>query len=126
MLKIQKHREIKLENLLPTLERVIANPKARDRTGTTILEKITTVEIEIIIIQRADLLREIIILLAIVHQGPRLLRIEAIVQEDPEVALLEGQVLLEEDRDEEEEAEDNQHLSILRKARPKPIVPKLL
>jgi hypothetical protein len=125
MLKIQKHREIKLENLLPTLERVIANPKARDRTGTTILEKITTVEIEIIIIQRADLLREIIILLAIVHQGPRLLRIEAIVQEDPEVALLEGQVLLEEDRD-EEEAEDNQHLSILRKARPKPIVPKLL
>ncbi len=90
---IRKQREIKLENPLPTLERVIANLKARGRTDMIKVEKIIIADPEAIIIQTTDLLHEIIVPQAIVLREAHHLQIEAIAQEDQEVAPREGEVV---------------------------------
>ena len=116
MPKIQKHREIKLENLRRLPEGDLIN---RVIVGTTI-----TVELETIIIQTVDLLRETIILQVIALRELHHLQIEAIAREGREVVLRGDRVHLEEEELDEEEV-DNRQLSLLRKANRKPTAVKL-
>ena len=115
MLKIQKHREIKHENLLRL-------PKG-DLINLAIVDTTATVELETIIIQIKDLLRETIILQVIVLQELHHRQIEAIAQEGREVVLREDRVHPE-GEELDEEAADNRQLSLLRKATRKPIAVK--
>jgi len=116
MLKIQKHREIKHENLLRL--------PGRDLINLVIVEITAIVDLETIIIQTTDPLREIITLQVIVLQELRHLQIEAIAQEGREVVLREDRVQLE-GEELEEEAADSRQLSLLRKANRKPMAVKL-
>jgi hypothetical protein len=116
MLKIQKHREIKHENL-PRLPE-------EDLINLVIADTIATVELETIIIQIKDLLRETIILQVIVLRELHHRQIEAIAQEDREV-VLQGELVHLEGEELDEEEEDNRQLSLLRKATLKPIEVKL-
>jgi len=116
MLKIQKHREIKHENLLRL-------PKG-DLINLAIVDTTATVELETIIIQIKDLLRETIILQVIVLQELHHRQIEAIAQEGREV-VLQGELVHLEGEELDEEEEDNRQLSLLRKATLKPIGVKL-
>ena len=116
MLKTQKHREIKHENLLRLPE--------EDLINRVIVDTIATVELEIIIIQIKDLLRETIILQVIVLREVHHRQIEAIAQEGREV-VLQGDLVHLEGEELDEEEEDNRQLSLLRKATRKPIAIKL-
>ncbi len=117
MLKTQKHREIKHENLLRLPE--------EDLINRVIVDTIATVELETIIIQIKDLLRETIILQVIVLREVHHRQIEAIAQEGREVVLQGDLVHLEGEELDEEEEEDNRQLSLLRKATRKPTAVKL-
>lgn len=116
MLKTQKHREIKHENLLRLPE--------EDLINRVIVDTIATVELETIIIQIKDLLRETIILQVIVLREVHHRQIEAIAQEGREV-VLQGDLVHLEGEELDEEEEDNRQLSLLRKATRKPTAVKL-
>ena len=116
MLKIQKHREIKLENLrrLP----------GRDLINRVIVDTTATAELETIIILTIDLLRETIIRQVIALRELHHLQTEAIAREGREVVLRGELVHLEEEELDEVE-EDNRQLLLLRKVTRKPIAVKL-
>ena len=117
MPKIQKHREIKLENLRRLPE--------RDLINLVIVDTTVIAELETIITQTADLLREVIILQVIIAlRELHHLQIEAIAQEGREV-VLQGDLVHLEGEELDEEEEDNRQLSLLRKATRKPIAVKL-
>lgn len=118
MLKTQKHREIKHENLLRLPEEDLINRVIVDTIATA------TVELETIIIQIKDLLRETIILQVIVLREVHHRQIEAIAQEGREV-VLQGDLVHLEGEELDEEEEDNRQLSLLRKATRKPTAVKL-